>query len=242
MPPSDHSDGAVVTPPRHRPFGDSAVLVELDTLDEVLALDRALRRHLPDWVSDLVPAARTVLVRFDHVTVQHVSRWIDARWIDARWIDGSSIDGSSIDATRIEPATDAGASAAANHHTVRIPVRYDGADLAEVAQLTGLTVDAVIAQHTGGEYTVAFCGFAPGFAYLSGVPMALRVPRRATPRTAVPAGAVALADEFAAVYPRVSPGGWQLIGTTDLAMFDVDRQPPVLLSPGTRVRFVQAPG
>lgn len=206
-------------PPRHRPFGDSALLVELDDLPQVLALDRSLRADRPDGVSDVIPAARTLLVRFDsdRVALQQVSSWI-------------------------QTAGHAPAPVAAAVRTVEIPVWYDGADLAEVADLTGLTIDEVIAQHTGGEYTVAFCGFAPGFAYLTGVPAPLRVPRRASPRTEVPAGAVALADEFSAVYPRASPGGWQLIGSTRMSMFDLDREPAVLLSPGLRVRFVVAPG
>lgn len=204
---------------RYRPFGESAVLVELDDLRQVLALDRALRRNAPGWVSDLIPAARTLLVRFDAdvVTAQDVSSWVDAA----------------------EPT---GTTAGPVAPTVEIPVRYDGPDLAEVAGLTGLTVDEVIARHTGAQFVVAFCGFAPGFAYLTGVPAALRVPRRPSPRTAVPAGAVALADEFSAVYPRASPGGWQLIGSTTLPMFDLDREPAVLLAPGIPVRFVRIPG
>ena len=210
-------------PPRHRPFGDSALLVELDDLAQVLDLDRALSRDRPRWVSDVVPAARTVLVRFDpaQVALPQVSTWIDAA--DIRDLAG--------------PASGAVADSPAS---IEIPVRYGGADLAEVAALTGLSVDEVIAQHLGGRYTVAFCGFAPGFAYLTGVPAAIRVPRRASPRTEVPVGAVALADEFSAVYPRASPGGWQLIGSTDLPMFDLARDPAVLLSPGTPVRFVPA--
>lgn len=206
-------------PPRHRPFGDSGLLVELDDLPQVLALDRSLRADRPGGISDVIPAARTVLVRFDPdlVALQQVSWWIEA-----------------ADQDDSEVATTPG--------SVQIPVRYDGADLAGVAELTGLTIDDVIAQHTGAHFTVAFCGFAPGFAYLTGVPASLRVPRRASPRAEVPAGAVGLADEFSAVYPRASPGGWQLIGTTEMSMFDVDREPAVLLSPGLLVRFVAAPG
>jgi len=95
----------------------------------------------------------------------------------------------------------------------------------------------VIAAITAAELTVAFGGFAPGFGYLTGLPKQLHVPRRATPRTRVPAGAVGLAGEFAGVYPRPSPGGWQLVGRTDVVLFDPNREPPALLSPGTRVRF-----
>ena len=100
-----------------------------------------------------------------------------------------------------------------------------------------MAVDAVVAAHAAATYTVAFCGFAPGFAYLTGLPAALRLPRRATPRPRVPAGSVAIAGELSAVYPTASPGGWHLLGRTDVALFDVDRDPPALLTPGTIVRF-----
>jgi KipI family sensor histidine kinase inhibitor len=121
---------------------------------------------------------------------------------------------------------------------VEIPVVYDGADLAEVARRTGLTAEEVVRRHAAADYTVAFSGFAPGFGYLTGLPAELHVPRRDSPRTAVPAGAVAIAGEYAGVYPRRSPGGWQLLGRTDAVLWDADRDPPALLSPGTRVRFV----
>ncbi len=120
---------------------------------------------------------------------------------------------------------------------VEIPVVYEGADLAEVARLTGLTADEVVARHSGVEYTVAYLGFSPGFAYLTGLDPVLRVPRRATPRTSVPAGSVAIAGPYAAVYPSPSPGGWRLLGHTALALWDVGRDPPALLGPGDRVRF-----
>jgi KipI family sensor histidine kinase inhibitor len=121
-------------------------------------------------------------------------------------------------------------------------VQYDGPDLAEVAKLTGLSVDGVIAAHTGTEWKVAFGGFAPGFAYLTGGDPRLEVPRRSEPRTAVPSGSVALAGEFSAIYPRSSPGGWQLIGRTDIAVFNPDREPPALLHAGAVVRFVDVSG
>lgn len=120
---------------------------------------------------------------------------------------------------------------------VELPVRYDGPDLAEVAALTGLSADEVVRRHAGADLVVAFCGFAPGFAYLTGLPAELRVPRRSTPRTAVDAGSVGLAGEFTGVYPRRSPGGWQLVGRTEAVLWDPERDPPALLSPGTRVRF-----
>lgn len=121
---------------------------------------------------------------------------------------------------------------------VEVPVAYDGPDLAEVAGLTGLPPGEVARRHAAAAYTVAFCGFAPGFAYLTGLPAELHVPRRATPRTAVPAGSVGLAGEFTGAYPRRSPGGWQLVGRTDAVLWDAGREPPALLAPGARVRFV----
>jgi KipI family sensor histidine kinase inhibitor len=120
---------------------------------------------------------------------------------------------------------------------VEIPVAYDGPDLAEVGQLTGLGRDGVIAAHTGLPWTVAFLGFAPGFAYCTGGDPRLRVPRRDVPRQRVQAGAVGLADDLTAVYPRASPGGWQIIGHTDTTVWDIERKPPALLGPGTVVRF-----
>jgi biotin-dependent carboxylase-like uncharacterized protein len=120
---------------------------------------------------------------------------------------------------------------------VEIPVSYDGPDLALVADLTGLSPADVVAAHTGTPWTVAFGGFAPGFAYLVGGDPRLTVPRKTTPRTRVPAGAVGLAGEFSGIYPTSSPGGWQLLGRTDVVLFDPDADPPALLTPGTRVRF-----
>ena len=122
---------------------------------------------------------------------------------------------------------------------------YDGADLADVARLWGVTEAEVVARHTGTEFRVAFCGFAPGFPYLLAAEDLPggdgRVPRRASPRPAVPAGSVGLADRWCGIYPTASPGGWQLLGRTDLTLFDPAREPPALLPPGTRVRFVAVP-
>ncbi|GIG99004.1 allophanate hydrolase [Plantactinospora mayteni] len=120
---------------------------------------------------------------------------------------------------------------------VEVPVRYDGADLAEVARLWGVAEEEVGRIHGAPEYRVAFCGFAPGFGYLTGLPERYHLPRRAVPRTRVPAGAVALAGGYAGIYPRDSPGGWQLLGSTDLVLFDPARDPVALLTPGARVRF-----
>jgi KipI family sensor histidine kinase inhibitor len=120
---------------------------------------------------------------------------------------------------------------------VEIPVTYDGEDLKDVAELTGLSIGEVIERHTASEFTVAFCGFAPGFGYLVGGDPTLQVPRRLSPRTRIPAGSVALAGAFSGVYPQASPGGWQIIGTTPLKMWDLTRDPPALFQPGYRVRF-----
>ncbi|HOF63500.1 MAG TPA: carboxyltransferase domain-containing protein, partial [Dermatophilaceae bacterium] len=122
---------------------------------------------------------------------------------------------------------------------VEISVRYDGPDLLDVARHTGLSPREVVAAHTGMPWRVGFGGFAPGFAYLVGGDPRLTVPRRSSPRTSVPAGAVALAGDFSGIYPRESPGGWQLIGTTDVVLWDAERTPPALFTPGMVVTFVE---
>jgi len=127
-----------------------------------------------------------------------------------------------------------------NIPVLEILVHYDGADLEAVARLSGLSAAEVVARHCAPVYTVAFCGFAPGFAYLAGLDDALRLPRRAVPRTRVPAGSVAIADRYTAVYPHSSPGGWNLLGRTDAVVWDAEREPPAMLAPGGRVRFVPA--
>lgn len=196
--------------------GDVALLVEVADLEAVLGLHAALEVDPPSGVVDLVPAARTVLVRIDPgvTTVERVAQALRG----------------------VEP----GARHAVSARPLEVPVVYDGDDLDQVADLTGLGRDGVVAAHTEQTWTVAFVGFAPGFGYLVGEDDRLHVPRRSTPRTRVPAGAVGLAGEFSGVYPRASPGGWQLIGHTRLALWDLDREPPALLAPGARVRFVQA--
>jgi KipI family sensor histidine kinase inhibitor len=198
------------------PSGSAAVLVELDDLDEVLALHAALAAEPPPGVLDIVPAARTVLLVLDPArtspaAVEEAVRRTTPRPSSARAAD-----------------------------VVELPVRYDGEDLGELAGLLGIGPAELVRRHTGEEWTVAFCGFAPGFGYLVQPGGRWDVPRRGTPRTAVPPGSVALAGEFSGVYPRESPGGWQLIGRTDVAVFDLDRDPAALLRPGVRVRFVPA--
>jgi 5-oxoprolinase (ATP-hydrolysing) subunit B len=197
-------------------YGDTAVLVELDGGDEVIALHAALAGS--PGVDELVPAARTLLVSFDRTVA-------DAGRVRA------TIEAAAERARHARPPV------AAHQPLVVLRVRYDGPDLEFAAEYTGLPVDEVIARHLAGSYTVAFCGFAPGFAYLSGLDPALHLPRRETPRTHVPAGAVGIAGEYTAAYPRASPGGWHLLGSTDAPLWDLSRPQPALLEPGTRVRF-----
>lgn len=199
---------------RIHPAGEDALLVEFDGLDETMAYYRSLTADPPAAIVDLVPAARTVLVMFDGPK-QPVLDWIAAT----------------------EPAV---TTTDDRSDTVTISVVYDGEDLDEVARLTGLSTADVVAAHVDQTWTVAFGGFAPGFGYLVGTDARLHVPRRTSPRTSVPAGSVGLAGEFSGIYPRSSPGGWQLIGRTDARLWDLDRDPPALLRPGTIVRFERA--
>ncbi|WP_068252537.1 5-oxoprolinase subunit PxpB [Janibacter corallicola] len=200
---------------RTLPCGDSGLLVELSDLDAVLALYAALVDDPPEGVLDMLPAARTLLLR-----------------IDPRVTDPSAL-------TRAVQQTSHGRARRASGREVELPVIYDGEDLAEVGRITGLGERGVVEAHTAGEWTVAFCGFAPGFGYLVSEDECLHVPRRESPRTRVPAGSIGLAGEFTGVYPRESPGGWQLIGRTSARVWDLERDPPALLVPGTRVRFVE---
>ncbi|MFH8974949.1 allophanate hydrolase subunit 1 [Streptomyces sp. NPDC017890] len=202
-----------------RPAGRHALLVELPDAERTAAFHaEVLRRRaagtLPP-VEEIVPGARTVLldgVRDPQTLARGLTEW------------------------EVPPGTDDAGD------VVEIPVRYDGPDLADVAALWGVPPEEVAVRHTSRTYRVAFCGFAPGFAYLTGLPAELHVPRRATPRTRVPAGAVALAGPYSAVYPRATPGGWQLIGTMPDPgpLWDPARERAALLAPGTRVRFTTA--
>lgn len=193
---------------------DRALLVEAADLDEAMRLNLA-------WdgvagVIERIPGARTVLVRFDPLRV------------------------SAHDLASVLEATEVDAEHVPHTAEVVIPVRYDGEDLDEVARLVDVSAEEVVNRHLAADWQVAFSGFAPGFGYTVGSDPLFDVPRRSSPRTRVPAGAVALAGHFTGVYPRESPGGWQLIGRTDAAMWDIDRDPPALLSPGTLVRFERA--
>jgi KipI family sensor histidine kinase inhibitor len=196
-------------------YGDRALMLQCGSTAEVLAWVDALRGAALPGVVDIVPAARTVLVKLDNPRFQGATRQRLRRMRVA---------------ASVEAAADRSADAV-------IDVVYDGPDLAEVAGHTGLTTAQVIDAHTATMWRVGFSGFAPGFAYLVDGDARLRVPRRSEPRTSVPAGSVALAGEFSAIYPRRSPGGWQLIGHTDAVMWDLERPDPALLTQGMWVRF-----
>ena len=196
------------------PYGDTALLAEPTDPASVLSLAAAARAE--PGVVEVIPAARTLLVRTEATATARLAR---------RLVELESA-----------PAAESGTGG----EPVVLDVRYDGADLAGVAAQVGLDPDEVIRRHSAGRYVVAFCGFAPGFAYLTGLDESLHVPRLAEPRTTVPAGSVAIAGEFTAVYPRASPGGWRLLGTTDAELWDLAHTPPALLVPGTAVRFRSA--
>lgn len=200
-------------------YGDRALLLQFDSTAEVLAWTDAVREAGLPGVVDIVPGSRTVLVKVDGPRYQAPTR----QRLAALRVDRGAL---------TESASPQGRAA-----DVVIDVVYDGADLDEVARLTGMAPDQVVAAHTGTLWRVGFGGFAPGFAYLVGGDERLQVPRRAEPRTKVPVGAVGLAGEFSGVYPRESPGGWQLIGHTDAVLWDVDRESPALLTPGMWVEF-----
>ena len=230
------------------PVGEEGLLLEVADLDAVMVLDAAVRNAVEaaggraadlagpgptveagpsPWldVTDVVPAARTVLL-------------LTREGADLAAL-GTAVR-SLTDSVRLTRGSDAHPSpkTAPKSHEVEIVVRYDGPDLDEVSAHTGLTRAEVIDAHTGSPWRVAFGGFAPGFAYLVGGDPRLHVPRRERPRPSVAEGSVGLAGEFSGIYPRASPGGWQVLGTTDAVLWDADREPPALLGPGTTVRFV----
>ncbi|MGR6743279.1 carboxyltransferase domain-containing protein [Microbacterium sp. F1-18] len=199
---------------RMLPMGHDAVLVEVSDLAAAMALHARLTAAPPPGVVDIVPAAATVLVRVDPAVLRPaaVRAWVSSA------------------VTSAAPPASASAS-------VTLPIRYDGADLADLAALLGSSTEALAARHAGTDWTVAFTGFAPGFGYLVGAGWDLDIPRRPSPRTRVAAGSVGLAGVFSGAYPRETPGGWQLIGTTDAPLFNADADRPALLVPGTAVRF-----
>jgi KipI family sensor histidine kinase inhibitor len=196
------------------PSGSTALLVELDQLDEVLALYATLVDKVPEGVVDIVPAARTLLLVTDPAL--------------------TSLSAVEMTVRSTTPRADLRDSG----ELVEIPVIYDGEDLEETATLLDCDAAGLVRRHTAAEWTVAFCGFIPGFGYLTSTTWTGEVPRRSSPRKKVPPGSVALAGGYAGVYPRESPGGWQLIGRTGLTMFDPARDPAAIFRPGMRVRFV----
>jgi KipI family sensor histidine kinase inhibitor len=193
------------------PYGDRAWLLECADLADAQAVHQWLAGQQRPEISEIVPGARTLLLRLQAPLPADLGRtMID---IVPPRVDSNPADVISVD------------------------VRYDGPDLGHLAAHLGVGVEEIIDHHTGQDWTVAFCGFSPGFGYLAPTVRELPVPRHHSPRTRVPAGSVALADTWSAIYPSDSPGGWQLIGSTDVRLFDVAADPPALLRPGVRVRF-----
>ncbi|PHM51933.1 5-oxoprolinase subunit B/C family protein [Xenorhabdus sp. KK7.4] len=198
---------------RFLPVNFHTIMVELSDLPETLALFDSLNAEPISGIKEIIPAARTVMIRFHPLTISAQQLVTEIQRRDLQ--KSSHIQGKQIE----------------------IPVRYNGEDLEEVAEILGISVQDVIQQHTDNEYIVAFTGFAPGFAYMISETISWNIPRRKTPRTRIPAGSVALAGEFSGIYPQASPGGWQLIGTTSERIWDLSRIEPALLQPGYRIRF-----
>jgi KipI family sensor histidine kinase inhibitor len=199
---------------RFLPAGPTAVLVELDDTDAVLALHaEVLRRRALGWAPsllDVVPGARTVLL--DGIDPKRAAQDLPTWTIPPRTVNTDDV--------------------------IEIDCIYDGPDLEEVASQWQVSTAEVVDIHTSVEQRVAFCGFAPGFAYIAGLGSGRVVARRSSPRTSVPAGSLALGGVYTGIYPRPSPGGWQLIGRTDAVLWNQNRSPAALLQPGQRVRFV----
>lgn len=237
------------------PAGDRAVLVDLAGPDghaaggpggpgDGPAWFLALAAGRPAGVEDVVPAESSVLVRYDPAVLAPAALvgWLHAvagRMASAGPVpSGPAASGPATGTAVASAVASAVGSSAGSAPAVEIPVVYAGPDLDEVGRITGLGPDGVVAAHTGTPWQVAFIGFAPGFGYLVGGDPRLQVPRRDVSRVRVPAGSVGLGGRYSGVYPRESPGGWQLLGSTPAAMWDPDRDPPALLRPGALVRFV----
>jgi KipI family sensor histidine kinase inhibitor len=193
-------------------YGTAGLLVECADLDEALGLKARLDQQRWPEIVEIVPGARTLLLRLGTGLTNKQRERLAALKVKAR--------------------------APQDQRLIEIQVDYCGEDLDEVVELTGLTRREVVEAHTGQVWTVGFCGFAPGFAYLQGEDERLRVPRRSSPRKRVPLGSVGLADQWSGIYPRAGPGGWQLIGRTGQRLWDLAATPPALLQPGTRVQFL----
>lgn len=198
---------------RFLPSGSDSFLVELDDLAVTLTLLDALLAAQLEGVREIVPGARTVMVRFDPLLTNAARLYDKIAGLDLS--TRSSRAGEFFD----------------------IPVTYDGEDLGDVAEMLACNIEEVVQRHTQATYTVAFTGFAPGFAYMTCDDPRFDVPRRKSPRVKIPAGSVAIAGKFGGIYPSDSPGGWQLLGTTPLKMWDTARERAALLAPGDRVRF-----
>jgi 5-oxoprolinase (ATP-hydrolysing) subunit B len=207
-----------MTKPRIHPLGDTALVCEsappatLDCQRRIWALAETAR--LMPHVVEVVPGMNNLTIVFDPLAADYETL---AAQLDAGWEQAVATDNSGAD--------------------IDIPVTYDGPDLADIAKHTGLSIDEVVKRHTAGEYIVFFLGFQPGFAYLGGLDEMLHTPRRREPRLEVPAGAVGIGGAQTGIYPAVSPGGWQLLGRTEVKLFDPTRNPPTLMQPGDRVRF-----
>lgn len=199
---------------RFLPVNLSHLLIELSSLKETLSLYEAIKQADLIAIEDIIPAAKTLLIHYTPWLITAEELVFQIRHLEVK------------------------AVSARKTQSLIIPVDYQGDDLSEVAELLGITTSEVIRRHTEQTYHVAFTGFAPGFAYLVADDTKLYVPRRKTPRTRIPAGSVGLAGEFSGVYPQQSPGGWQLIGTTEIKMWDLSRTQPAFLLPGNEVYFV----
>ncbi|MEV4210770.1 allophanate hydrolase subunit 1 [Micromonospora sp. NPDC049662] len=243
---------------RIRPVGAHALLIEFGVLAglpaahlvEAWRAELWQRRERGDLAAvEIVPAATTVLLDGlpnPTATATLLSRWAPEVTTAAREAARAHPAdlALSVPTERSDRVMSTAETARSTHGTgateVVVPVLFDGPDLSVVAEHWGVDVPAVRRRLTGTPFRVAFCGFAPGFPYLTGLPAELALPRLPTPRPRVPAGSVALAGQYAGIYPSASPGGWLLVGRTDLTLFDVDSDPPARLGPGTRVRMVTA--
>ncbi len=200
-----------------RPFGEASLLVELESADRAQALAQSLRAAPIEGIVGAVPGLSSLLVDLDPLA-----------------------EATERAMTELEVRLDSAAAVPPTGRLRTIPVAYggrDGPDLADVATLSGLSEDRVVALHAATELRVLFLGFAPGFAYLGDLPERLRVPRLATPRTRTPAGSVGIAGPLSGIYPADLPGGWRVIGRTSITLFDPHRGPPAFLAPGDSVRF-----